>query len=45
MPREWGDWLSAAGSTHAAIEGVAVYWEPACNSLDARFEAMVANAV
>ena len=45
MPREWSDWLSADGYTQVAIEGVAAYWEPACNSLDARFDAMVANVV
>jgi transposase len=39
-----GDWLSAGGVTHAAMESTGVYWKPLYNLLEASFTLLLANA-
>jgi transposase len=35
---ELGDWLSAQGVSHVAMESTGVYWKPIYNLLEGRFE-------
>jgi transposase len=39
-----GDWLAAAGATHAAMESTGVYWKPVWHLLDGRIELLLVNA-
>jgi transposase len=39
-----GDWLTAAGCTHVAMESTGVYWQPIYNLLEGQFELLVVNA-
>lgn len=39
-----GEWLTAAGCTHIAMEGTGVYWKPLYNLLEDRFTLILANA-
>jgi transposase len=39
-----GDWLSAAGCTHVAMESTGVYWKPIYNLLESSFELWLVNA-
>jgi transposase len=39
-----GDWLSAGGVTHAAMESTGVYWKPLYNLLEASFTLLLVNA-
>jgi transposase len=39
-----GDWLSAAGCTHVAMESTGVYWKPIYNLLEDRFALLLVNA-
>ena len=39
-----GDWLTAAGCTHAAMESTGVYWKPVYNLLEGRLSLLVVNA-
>jgi transposase len=39
-----GDWLVAAGATHAAMESTGVYWKPVWHLLDGRVGLMLVNA-
>jgi transposase len=41
---ELGDWLSAAGCTHVAMESTGVYWKPIYNVLEGSFELLLVNA-
>ena len=41
---EMGQWLSAAGVTHVAMESTGVYWKPIFNILEAQFEILLVNA-
>jgi transposase len=39
-----GDWLTALGVTHVAMESTGVYWKPVWNLLEDRCELLLANA-
>lgn len=39
-----GDWLAAAGVTHAAMESTGVFWKPVFNLLEGRFAVVLVNA-
>lgn len=39
-----GDWLTAAGVTHVAMESTGVYWKPVWNLLEDRFTLLLVNA-
>ena len=39
-----GDWLTAEGVTHAAMESTGVYWKPVWNLLEGRVQLLLANA-
>ena len=39
-----GDWLSAAGCTHVAMESTGVYWKPIYNLLEESFALLLVNA-
>ncbi len=39
-----GDWLTAAGCTHVAMESTGVYWQPIWNLLEDSFELLLVNA-
>ena len=39
-----GDWLSAAGCTHVALESTGVYWKPVWHVLEGEFDLVLANA-
>ena len=39
-----GDWLTAAGCTHVAMESTGVYWKPIWNLLEGQFELLLVNA-
>src|ERR1051325_9596704 len=41
---ELGDWLSACGCTHVAMESTGVYWKPVWHVLEGQFELVLANA-
>src|SRR2546425_6279766 len=40
-----GDWLTAHGCTHVAMESSGVYWKPVWHVLDGHFELVLANAM
>jgi transposase len=39
-----GEWLTAAGCTHVAMESTGVYWRPVSTLLEDRFELLLVNA-
>jgi transposase len=39
-----GDWLTAAGCTHVALESTGVYWKPIWNLLEGQFTLLLVNA-
>lgn len=39
-----GEWLTAAGCTHVAMESTGVYWKPVYNLFEASFEVLLVNA-
>src|SRR5262245_48898657 len=39
-----GDWLTAAGCTHVAMESTGVYWRPGYNLLEGSLELLLVNA-
>ncbi len=39
-----GDWLTAHGCTHVAMEATGIYWKPVWHLLEDRFELVLANA-
>jgi transposase len=39
-----GDWLTAQGVTHVAMESTGVFWQPVYNILEADFEMLLVNA-
>lgn len=39
-----GDWLTAEGVTHVALESTGVYWKPLWNLLEDRFTLLLVNA-
>jgi transposase len=41
---ELGDWLSAGGVTHVAMESTGVYWKPLWNLFEGQFELLLVNA-
>jgi transposase len=41
---ELGDWLTACGCTHVAMEATGVYWKPVWHILEGSFELVLANA-
>ena len=40
-----GDWLTAHGCTHVAMESTGVYWKPIWHVLEGHFELILANAL
>lgn len=41
---EFGDWLSACGVSHVAMESTGVYWKPLWNLFEGQFELLLVNA-
>jgi transposase len=39
-----GDWLTASGCTHVAVESTGVYWKPIFNLLEGVLEVVLVNA-
>src|SRR6266436_1279319 len=42
---ELGEWLSAEGCTHVAMEATGVYWKPVWHVLEGSFELLLARAL